>query len=231
MSASHTFARFVLRTTDAPAAQAFYAALLGHDRLSIVPLHEDAVARGARPHWLGQIEVDDVDETVRAFIEQGGTPLGPLRPTAATFPDGRRFSVLRDPGGAVVGFTSPAPNDEPRVVVWHQLNTNDRARVEHAYAALFGWRMTARVSDPEHGELQHFSWRGTDADVGAILDIQGRPGRHPHWLFHMRVADLDRAIATVQSAHGLVLGPFALPGGERMVVCDDPQGAAFALRG
>lgn len=67
--------------------------------------------------------------------------------------------------------------------------------------------------------------------MGAILDIQGRPGRHPHWLFHMRVNDLERKIQIVRDAGGLVLGPFALPGGDRVAVCDDPQGAAFALRG
>jgi predicted enzyme related to lactoylglutathione lyase len=216
-----------LRTTDAPGARAFYAALLGHDRMPIVPLHEQALARGARPHWLGQIEVDDVDTAVRDFTSHGAGPLGPI----ATFPDGRRFAVLRDPGGAIVGLTSPAPHDEPQVVVWHQLNTNDRERTMKAYTALFGWRLTQRVIDPEHGEFQHFAWSGAEADAGAIVDIRGRAGRHPHWLFHLHVTELDRALATVRAKSGVALGPFALPNGERLAVCDDPQGAAFALRG
>jgi hypothetical protein len=42
--------------------------------------------------------------------------------------------------------------------------------------------------------------------VGLMADIGGRPGVHPAWLFHFRVTALDPA------------------------VCDDPQGAAFALR-
>jgi predicted enzyme related to lactoylglutathione lyase len=33
----------------------------------------------------------------------------------------------------------------------------------------------------------------------------------------------------VRGAGGVVLGPFALPSGEHVAVCDDPQGAAFAL--
>lgn len=227
MAASNSIARYVLRTTDASAARVFYTALLGHQGLSIVPLHEQAIARGARPHWLGQIEVDDVESKGRAFTAHGAEALGPL----GTFPDGRRFAVFRDPGGALIGLTSPAPLDEPYFVVWHQLNTNDPARVTDAYTTLFGWRLTQRVDHPEHGPLQHFAWSGANEDAGAFLDLQGRPGRHPHWLFHMRVADLDRALAMVRAANGVVLGPFPLANGECVAVCDDPQGAAFALRG
>lgn len=227
VSASRAITRFVLRTTDVPAARSFYAALLGHDRFSAVPLHEQALARGARPHWLGQIEVDDVESSVRAFVEHGAQALNPL----ATFPDGRRFAVLRDPGGAIIGLTSPGPHEEAPTIVWHQLSTNDRARVETAYTAVFGWRLTDIVTHPEHGEFQNFAWPGKEGDAGAIVDITGRPERHAGWLFHLRVSDLERAIATVREAGGLVLGPFPLPGGERIAVCDDPQGAAFALRG
>jgi hypothetical protein len=194
--------------------------------MAIVPLHEQALARGARPHWLGQVEVDDVEATTSAFVAQGAELLGPI----GTFPDGRRFAVFRDPGGAIVGFTSAADHDEPQVVVWHQLDTNDRARAVDAYTTLFGWRLTQRVTHREQGDVQHFAWAGADTDAGWIVDIQGRAGRHPHWLFHMRVVDLDRALATVRAANGVVLGPFTLPSGERIAACDDPQGAAFALR-
>jgi predicted enzyme related to lactoylglutathione lyase len=40
----------------------------------------------------------------------------------------------------------------------------------------------------------------------------------------------DPALAVLRSAGGVIVGPFVLPDGERVVVCDDPQGAAFALR-
>jgi predicted enzyme related to lactoylglutathione lyase len=227
MTASNTFARYTLRTTDVVAARGFYAALLGQERMSIVPLHEQALARGAQAHWLGQIEVEDVEDAARAFAELGAQLMGPV----AAFPDGRKFTVLRDPGGAVVGLTSPGPNDEPQVVVWRQLNTNDLARVSKAYTTLFGWQLTTRVAHPEHGAFQHFAFPGASSDAGAITDITGREGRHAHWLFHFRVADLDRAMDLVRAETGLVLGPFTLPSGERVAVCDDPQGAAFALRG
>lgn len=221
--ASQAFARFVLRTTDVAAARAFYAKLVVGP-LIVVPLHEQALARGARPHWLGQIEVDDVEARAAAFVAEGAEMLGPI----AAYPDGRRFAVLRDPGGAIVGLVSPGSDANP--FVWQQLNTLDRERVEQAYARVFGWRMTSLVQDPTHGEVRHFAWSGGD-DAGAIVDVRGREGRHAHWLFHVRVPRLGDAMTVVRGEGGLVLGPFELPNGERLAVCDDPQGAAFAVRG
>jgi predicted enzyme related to lactoylglutathione lyase len=221
------FTPFTLRTSNPEAARRFYAALLGHQDSEIFPLHEQAVARGARPHWLGQIEVDDVERAVAAFVERGATRLGP----SATFPDGHRFTVLRDPGGAVVGLVSPSAYREPNHVVWHQLNTLELDKVSAGYAELFGWQMTELKRHAEHGAFQHFRWPDSDRDCGAITDITGKPGRHPHWLFQFRVPDLARATDLVRAEGGLVLGPFAWPNCEQVVVCDDPQGAAFALRG
>lgn len=228
MAPSNTVARYILRTKDADAARAFYAALLGHAGTSIVPLHEQALARGAQPHWFGQIEVDDVEAKAVAFAELGAQRLGPTN----AFPDGRKFAMLRDPTGALVGLTSEGPADAaPLPVVWHQLDTNEPERAMQVYATLFGWRASERVTYGEHGAFQHFSWGSGDGDAGFISDIGGRPGRHPHWIFHVRVADLERAVALVRAEGGLVLGEFSLPSGERLAVCDDPQGAGFALRG
>lgn len=223
----HRFTHYILRTTDETAARSFYDAVLGPGRAVIVPLHERALQRGAPPHWLGQIEVENVQSSVSAFIELGAEALGPV----GTFPNGRQFAVLRDPGGAVVGLTSRSATSESDLVCWHHLATNDRARVEQAYTSLFGWVLVSRETVPEQGELQHFRFDERSPEVGSIGSINGKAGRHPHWLFHMRVSDFDHAVATVRSMHGVVLGPFTLSNGERIAVCDDPQGAAFALRG
>ncbi|MFT3922183.1 MAG: hypothetical protein QM778_06585 [Myxococcales bacterium] len=221
------FTRYTLRTSSPDAARRFYAALLGHDQSEIFPLHEQAVARGARPHWLGQIEVEDIERAADAFVERGATRMGPV----ASFPDGHRFTVLRDPGGAIVGLVSASNYREPNQVVWHQLNTHAFAKVSTSYAELFGWRMTVLKEHPQHGAFQHFRWPHSDHDCGAITDVTGKAGRHPHWLFQFRVPDLARAMDLVRAEGGLVLGPYVWHDGERVAVCDDPQGAAFALRG
>jgi predicted enzyme related to lactoylglutathione lyase len=222
------FFRFDLRTTDAIAARAFYAKILGHDRAVIWPLHEQALARGAKPHWLGQIGVEDVEQTAAAFIARGATPLGPTRPNAEG--DGQ-MAVLRDPGGAIVALATSPPNAEPRVDIgWHALNTNDAARAKINYGELFGWALGDRIDAGEHGAFQQFAWNAGGESVGAIGDIAARPGVHAHWLFFFDVDALDVAIAAVRDAGGLALDSMALPNGARICACDDPQGAAFALR-
>src|SRR6187397_547420 len=96
-----TFSRYLLRTTDVAAAAAFYDAVLGGRGHGIVPLHEAALARGARPHWLGHVQVRElggVEALAARFIERGATRLGPT-------PGVGDFVVLRDAGGALVAVT------------------------------------------------------------------------------------------------------------------------------
>jgi predicted enzyme related to lactoylglutathione lyase len=54
----------------------------------------------------------------------------------------------------------------------------------------------------------------------------------PHWLYYVKVDDLDAALERVKERGGQVLnGPMDVPGGDRVAQCLDPQGAAFALHG
>lgn len=223
------FCRIELRTTDVPAARLFYRGLLGDDGADIVPLPAEAIARGARPHWLGHLGVADVEGVARAFVAEGATALGPIRPTA----DGGAVAILRDPGGAVVALATPPSVPVRADVVWRSLNTADLARATASYCALMGWRLTDTVDLGPLGRHHLFAWSPGGARVGSVgsmADIAGRPGVHPHWLFHFRVAALGPALAAVRAAGGLVLDPVTLPGGVRVAVCDDPQGAAFALQ-
>ena len=228
MSTMARFVRYELRTTDVAAARAFYETVLGEGAggADIVPLPEAAAARGAPPHWMGHLGVGDDERAAAAFVALGATRLGPTRPTDG----GGQVAIVRDPGGAVVALATTTASPARAGVVWHQLNTTDLARTTAGYCGLFGWQLTERLDLGAHGVHQQFAWDASGASVGWFTDIAGRPGRHPHWLFHFRVAALEPAVAAVRAARGLVLGPFVLPGGERLAVCDDPQGAAFALR-
>jgi uncharacterized protein len=222
------FCRFDLRTTDVSAARAFYARIFGHDRAVIWPLHEQALARGARPHWLGQLGVEDVEGAVAAFVQRGATQLGPAR----AVDEGGHAVVLRDPGGALIALgTARAADAQPNLeVVWHVLNTNNAASASANYHELFGWELGERSDAGAHGNFQPFAFSAGGANAGVIGDIAARPGVHPHWLFVFQVAALEPVLAATRAAGGLVLDPIPLPGGGRLCVCDDPQGAAFALR-
>jgi predicted enzyme related to lactoylglutathione lyase len=221
---SARFSSYVLRTTDAPAATAFYDEVLERRGARIVPLHEAAIARGARPHWLGQIRVRELGgaEAMGArFVERGAERFGPPPGTAD-------FVVLRDPGGAIVSLTDSTGESNPGVV-WHQLNTREPARASENYSDLLGWSVQPSQDLGPLGQHRRFSFAPGEASVGLISDVEGRAGVHTHWLFFFAVPALDEAVRRVRANAGVVVGPLELSGGARVAVCDDPQGAAFGV--
>ncbi len=222
------FFDYHLRTTDVDGARAFYAAVLGDRKLEVFQLHEQALARGARPHWLGYIDVGDVDRATAAFVARGATSLGPKWVN----PQGLEASVVRDPGGAVVALAKPAPKprDSSVGVEWHLLNTHDVERAKKNYSELLGWEFKAPLDLGTYGVFHPFAWQTGGVPVGSMSDIATRPGVHPHWLFHFRVGALGPAVDAVRAQGGIVVESVVIPGGDRIAICDDPQGAAFTLR-
>jgi uncharacterized protein len=226
------FRRVELRTTNAEGASAFYRSILGHDRAVVWPLHEQALARGARPHWLGHLDVEDLDLATQQFVARGATQIGAIRPTH----DGGRLAVLHDPGGALLALSAlpavPALTSENASsvpVVWHALNTRDVQRAQTNYCELFGWSLTSRIDLGAQGTFQQFAWQPGGESVGVFADVAGRPDVHPQWLFFFEVDSLDAALSATRAQGGITLDPITLPNGTRAGVCDDPQGAAFGL--
>ena len=218
------FSRYLLRTTDAEAATAFYDAVLGRRGDGIVPLHEAALARGARPHWLGHVGVRELGgaEAVAArFVERGAMRLGPS-------PGVADFVVLRDPGGALLAVTE-SPSESSAGVAWHQLNTRDPSRAAADYSTLFGWSLAETLELGELGRHRGFAFGAGESRVGLFSDIEGRPQVHAHWLFFFAVPSLDAAVDRVRAHGGIVIGPIELPNGARVAACDDAQGAAFGF--
>ncbi len=220
--------RVTLRTLDVEAAEDFYTNVLGVKPVGAVRLHDQAIARGAKPHWLGFVDVGDVDRALASFLERGWTSLGPKWIN----PEGLEAAYVRDPGGALIALAKPppeAPGASGPEVVFHTLDTPDVKRAMATYRELLGWHFGEPLDLGSLGTFYPFSWEAGAVQVGVFGDIAGRPGVHPHWTFHYRVAALDAAIARVEAAGGSSLGPIELPSGDRIAVCDDPQGAAFAL--
>jgi predicted enzyme related to lactoylglutathione lyase len=220
------FACYELRTTDPAAARRFYAAVLGATALEIADLPPGAAAHGAPAHWLGHLGVDDVEGAARAFEAHGAARLGPPLATRA----GGEAVVVRDPGGAVVALATPKEREPRAPVVWHQLHTGDLAAGSACYRDALGWALTERLDLGPFGVHQEFAWAPGGASVGSMVHTASLAGAHPHWLFHFGVAALEPALAAVQAGGGSLVGPFLLAGGARVAVCQDPQGAAFALR-
>jgi predicted enzyme related to lactoylglutathione lyase len=223
------FFQVQLRTSDVEAARAFYATVLGDGARNIVQLHQQSVARGARPHWLGYLDVDDVDAAAAGFAERGAIPLGPKWVNA----EGLEAAVVRDPGGAVLALAKPPAGARGigcgADVVWFSLNTADVERAMQSYRTLFGWESKPPIDLGSSGVIHPFAWEPGGAPVGSMSDIRSRPSVHAHWLFHFRVDALEPAIEAVRDGGGSVVGPITLPSAERVAICDDPQGAAFAI--
>lgn len=225
----NAFRGYELRTTDADAARDFYRAVAGlgdSSAITITALPQAALARGARPHWLGHLAVDDVDAVVQSLLAVGATPLGPPRHTD----DGSSLVTLRDPFGAMLALRSTVNAPRTDAVAWHQLTALDDARAWSLYADLFAWRDAGTLDHPgELSPVRTFAWEGSAQRAGGVASIAQAPHVHPQWLYFFRVSDLDAALDAVRARGGHALPLLRVANGDRVAVCDDPQGAAFGL--
>jgi uncharacterized protein len=240
---SPRFCRYDLRTTDVDAARSFYDEVLGDGfwggDVNAWKLHEQALAKGARPHWLGHVGPVDVDVTVDRIKKLGGEQLG-LKVEQGS----RAFAILRDGCGALLAVTSEVPGESRGVVVWHALHADNGPHVARQYAALFGWRISGHVDlGPLMGDSIELSWSdslaGTTSGVeravltapsdGCVTSGARSRGVHPQWLHFFGTTDIERAMARVRDLGGIALPTVRTPSGAVVAPCDDPQGAAFAL--
>jgi predicted enzyme related to lactoylglutathione lyase len=97
------------------------------------------------------------------------------------------------------------------------------------YEATCGWKKTDAMDMGPEGVYQMFGWPAPS--VGGIYGTpREKAGTPAAWLHYVRVADVDRAASIVVAKGGTIRnGPMDVPGGSRIVMCADPQGAAFAL--
>jgi predicted enzyme related to lactoylglutathione lyase len=227
---SSRFSKYQLQTTDVAAARTFYPAVLGRSiwglELSVAPLSKRARMRGAPPHWLGHIGVEDVPATVERITTTGGLQLGPSLPDS----DGSPRAVIRDPFGVVLAVTGDRTAPPPDIVAWHVMHTRDQDRAFDWYSALFQWKPKEALDlGPEMGRHQLFAWDRSGTSAGSIANTARLPAVHPQWLFFFRVPDLGGALDLVRARGGVTLPPMVASTGDLLAPCDDPQGAAFGL--
>jgi predicted enzyme related to lactoylglutathione lyase len=251
-SARGQFVWYDLMTTDPEAAQAFYTAVMGwgtqvweNSGMSytmwtagdkplggIMKLPDEAVASGARPHWVGYVAVPDTDATVSRAQELGGKVMVP--PT--DIPTVGRFAVIADPQGALNAPITPegsgqGPQGMPPVghFSWHELSTTTDAETAFAfYADLYGWEKTSAMDMGDMGVYQMFGPGGIP--FGGIYKKPAEQPGPPAWLHYCRVADVNAAVETVGKKGGQVLnGPMEVPGGDMVAMFLDPQGGPSAV--
>ncbi|MET0364514.1 MAG: VOC family protein [Sphingobium sp.] len=249
---------YELLTSDADAATAFYAKVVGwsaadsgHPGMDyrilsmgetgiggLMAITPDMASHGARPTWLGYVSADDVDKCVES-IEHGG---GKVMMPAMDVPNVGRIAMVTDPQGAPFYVMKPQGEGEslafsydmPRVghCAWNELTTSDQKAAWHFYGTRFGWTKEGEMDMGPMGTydfIRHSS--PTGGVIGAIMTGTAEMGP-PHWTQYFRVPDIDAAKATVEANGGTVVhGPNEIPGGDFAMNAIDPQGAHFGLVG
>jgi len=241
-----------LMTPDTAGAKAFYETVVGwktskmdgpfHYTLwlagdtpdtaigGMMELTPEAAKMGAPPSWTAYIEVPDADATIAQVEKLGGSVIVPANSVEGV----GRFALLKDPQGAafavITSANPPKPETDPapRQFSWHELTTSDLAAGVSFYEQIFGWE---KKSEFDMGDMGMYHMFGRDRfTYGGMMK---KPAEAPgvYWLHYARVADsADAAAERAQKAGSTVMvGPMEVPGGDRIAVIRDPQGAMFAV--
>jgi hypothetical protein len=177
------------------------------------------------------VPVDDLDETIAKVQRLGGKSLSGVIDVPGT----GRLSTMIDPQGGLFAIIQPAPREQsPEVeaevgdVAWRELYTTDVNAAKQFYADLFGWKETGAFDMGPMGTYYTF---GRAFNLGGMMNKPHDMAQLPNaWGLYFRVASADDAAARVKAGGGTVMnGPMEVPGGDRIVNCMDPQGAAFSV--
>jgi len=249
---------YELMTPDPDGATAFYGAVVpgwtvgqpiggdqdyriigrsdGGSAGGVLALTEDMRQHGARPVWLGYIGADDVDATARQIEAKGGKLLMPAfdipqgRIAMVTDPQGNPFYIMKPipPAGQEDGQSDVFSPDQAERVSWNELSTADPVAARTFYGELFGWTSDDFMPMGEYGEYRFFDHGSLR--IGAVSGMM--PDGHPGWRYYIRVASISKAVEAVKAGGGTItLEPMEVPGGDTIVIGNDPQGAEFALVG
>ena len=225
-------------TTDPARAQEFYTQLFGWEievfqagDVEYPMIKADgqlhggfpSVPAGTPPHWVGNVQVEDVDGTVDKAKAAGGELLvGPM-----DIPEVGRYAVLRDDQGAIfVGFQPEGGGPQGAgVFVWDELGTQDVEAAESYYKAVFGW--TTNDMGPDFGGYKIFQIGETG--VGGLMKLPD-PSIPSMWSPYVAVEDADATVAKAGELGGsTVLEPMDVPTVGRIAVLKDPVGAVFGI--
>jgi len=236
-------------TKDPPAAIAFYGEVVGWKTQTfpaggdyvmwvgsqgplggVMKLPDQAAKMGAPPHWMGYVQVEDVDATAALTKKLGGK----VYKEPADIPTVGRFAVIADPQGAAIAIFKPsgemAPHDSSKEgeFCWNELMTSDSAAAFKFYSELFGWKILQEMDMGPMGTYRIFGVG--EKRLGGMMTTPKAAPMPPMWLFYASTSDLDGAIGRATKKGAKVMnGPMEVPGGGRIAQLMDPQGAAFAL--
>jgi predicted enzyme related to lactoylglutathione lyase len=242
---------YELLTSDAKASTSFYESVIGWKVQPAAPgdpkgyqmidapnahigglmeLSPEMRSNGARPTWLVYVGVEDVDATLKDVTEAGGKVMMP----AFDIPNVGRIAMIADPQGIPLYVMRGAMNEVSTVFEragmgkcnWNELATPDQAAATAFYTKVFGWKYPDKLSMPGGGDYLFVDAGGVG--IGAITGLHGEA--KPGWCFYFRTPNIEAAVERVKKGGGKVLqGPMEVPGGDKVIVALDPDGAPFGV--
>ena len=198
----------------------------------VMTLPDEAAKMGAPPHWMGNVQVANVDATVALTRKLGGK----VYKEPADIPTVGRFAVIADPQGATISVFKPNAamtlhdSTKEGEFCWNELLTSDSAAAFKFYEELFGWKI---IQEMEMGPMGTYRVFGLgEKGLGGMMTAPKGSPMPPMWIYYVETQDLDAAIARATKMGAKVMnGPMEVPGGARIAQLLDPQGAGFALHG
>jgi uncharacterized protein len=240
---------YELMTTDMKAAQQFYGAIVGwtvtpfdgapdpyamfmrNGQMPTAGVMAIPAGMNFPPHWGMYVAVDKLEDAVAQIEKLGGAALSPV----IEVPNIGRMRTMLDPQKAAFSVYESATEhlpDAPREVgdaSWHELMTTDASAALKFYGQIFGWQESTVMDMGPMGKYHIF--KGGSYDLGGMMNKPPEMAQvPPHWGIYFRVPDVDASAEQVARHGGKILnGPMEVPGGSRIVNCQDPQGAHFSL--
>lgn len=246
------FVWFDLNTKDADKAIPFYTQLFGWDLEQWTPegapegtpaypmvgiggtsfggINNLPAEAPAPSHWMGHINVPDVD-AAKARAEKMGAqfPMGIME-----IPTVGRMAMMIDPQGAAASLFTPAGemSDLPEMqahgmIGWTELASNDLAGHSAFYGEVVGWKAAASdmSEHPDYLLLGNGDARGGVAGLSKAFE-----GMPTAWTLYFSTDDVDKTVAQVAELGGTVaVPPFDVPKIGRMAMCMGPDGSFFGV--
>ncbi len=242
-----TFSWADLRTTDGPAAKAFYSTLFGwqpidypipgggvytmlqqegKDVCALSEMGPEQQSQGMPPVWNSYITVDNVDVAAAKAGELGGNVI--MSPFDVM--ENGRMAIIQDPTGAFVALWQANQHkgagifNIPNTMSWNELATRDPEAAKAFYTSLLGW-------ETQTEEDGYTAWMNNGRPNGGMIQMTEQWGDiPPHWAVYFSVADCAATANQANELGGNVLRPpFQIGDVGTISVIQDPQGAVFTI--
>lgn len=196
----------------------------------VMELPPQVKAQGVPGHWMGHVEVADVDQTAALVKTLGGT----VHHGPEDVPTVGRFAVIADPQGAAISVFEPiremAPHDVAQhgEVSWNELYTTDAKAALAFYGGIFGW---TTMQEMDMGPMGTYYIYGTGGvQLGGMMTKNAEMPMPPSWVYYVHVDDLDATIERAKRREAtLLMPPMDVPDGGRVAQMLDDQKVWFAL--